>query len=153
MIKPPGVETVAPSAMRAAGEVFTDAAGLQPYDEPRALSTGEVRAVVQEHRQAALNARRAGFDGVELHGTSGYLPMQFLSSGCNRRSDAYGGRPRTARASLSSAWRDGAGDRHRTRGPATEPGQHLQRHQDEDSAATHAELMRQAAPLAWPTCT
>ena len=98
-IKPKGVETVAPSALRAAGEIFTDAAGMQPYDEPRALSTGEVRAVVQEYRQAALNARRAGFDGVELHGTSGYLPMQFLSSGCNRRS---------GRASLSSAcarWR------------------------------------------------
>jgi NADPH2 dehydrogenase/N-ethylmaleimide reductase len=147
-IKPKGVETVAPSALRAAGEVFTDAAGLQPYDKPRALSTGEVRAVVQEYRQAALNARRAGFDGVELHGTSGYLPMQFLSSGCNRRSDEYGG-PAANRARFAfeclreMAQAIGAG----RVGLRLNPGNTYNDTSDEDSAATHAELMRQAAPL------
>ena len=147
-IKPAGVETVAPSAIRAAGEVFTDAAGMQPYDEPRALTTGEVKAVVQEYRRAALNARQAGFDGVELHGTSGYLPMQFLSSGCNRRGDEYGGaaanRARFAVECLREmAQAIGAG----RVGLRLNPGNTYNDTADEDSAATHAELMRQAAPL------
>jgi N-ethylmaleimide reductase len=147
-IKPAGVETVAPSAIRAAGEVFTDAAGMQPYDEPRALSTDEVKAVVQEHRQAALNARAAGFDGVELHGTSGYLPMQFLSSGCNQRSDEYGG-PAANRARFANeclremAQAIGAG----RVGLRLNPGNTYNDTADENSAATHAELMRQVAPL------
>lgn len=147
-VKPDGVETVAPSALRAAGEVFTDSAGMQPYDEPRALSTEEVRAVVQEHRQAALNARAAGFDGVELHGTSGYLPMQFLSSGCNRREDEYGGsvagRGRFAFECLREmAAAIGAG----RVGLRLNPGNTYNDTADEDSEATHAELMRQAATL------
>lgn len=147
-IKPEGVETVAPSALRAAGEVFTDAAGLQPYDEPRALSTAEVEAVVQEFRQAALHARAAGFDGVELHGTSGYLPMQFLSSGTNRRTDHYGGhaanRARFAVECLR-AMADAIGSGRV--GLRLNPGNTYNDTADEDSAATHAELMRQAAPL------
>ena len=47
--------------------------------------------MIEEYRQAALNAREAGFDGVELHCTSGYLPMQFMASGSNLREDQYGG--------------------------------------------------------------
>lgn len=147
-IKAAGVETVAPSALQAAGEVFTDSAGMQPFDAPRALSTEEVRAVVDEHRQAALNARAAGFDGVELHGTSGYLPMQFLSSGSNQRSDAYGGdaagRARFAFECLAAmADAIGAG----RVGLRLNPGNTFNDTADEDSAATHAELMRQAASL------
>jgi NADPH2 dehydrogenase/N-ethylmaleimide reductase len=148
LIKPAGVETVAPSAIRAAGEVFTDAAGLQPYDEPRALTAAEVRAVVREHAQAALNARAAGFDGVELHGTSGYLPMQFLSSGTNRRSDEYGG-PAVNRARFAfeclRAMADAIGPGRV--GLRLNPGNTYNDTSDEDSAATHAELMRQAATL------
>lgn len=147
-IKPTGVETVAPSALRAAGEVFTDSAGMQPYDVPGALSIDEVRAVVQEHRQAALNAREAGFDGVELHGTSGYLPMQFLSSGTNLRTDEYGGcaaaRARFAYECLS-AMADAIGPGRV--GLRLNPGNTFNDTSDEDSAATHAELMRQAAQL------
>lgn len=147
-IKPAGVETVAPSALRAAGEVFTDSAGMQPFDAPRALSTAEVREVVGEHRQAALNARAAGFDGVELHGTSGYLPMQFLSSGSNRRGDEYGGdaagRARFAFECLAAmADAIGAG----RIGLRLNPGNTFNDTSDEDSAATHAELMRRAASL------
>lgn len=147
-IKPVGTESVAPSALQAAGEVMTDSVGMQPYDMPRALTTAEVRAVVQEHAQAALNAREAGFDGVELHGTSGYLPMQFLSSGTNLRTDEYGGaaskRARFAFECLREmAAAIGAG----RVGLRLNPGNTYNDTSDEDSAATHAELMRQAATL------
>ena len=147
-IKPLGVQTVAPSAIRAAGEVFTDAAGMQPYDEPHELATAEVLAVVQEFRQAALNARAAGFDGVELHGTSGYLPMQFLSSSTNQRNDTYGG-PAANRARFAfECLREMAAAIGPGRvGLRLNPGNTYNDTADEDSAATHAELMRQAAPL------
>jgi NADPH2 dehydrogenase/N-ethylmaleimide reductase len=147
-VKPQGIETVAPSALRAAGQVVTDSAGLQDYDLPRALETAEVKAVVQEHAQAARHARKAGFDGVELHGTSGYLPMQFLSSGTNLRSDEYGG-PAANRARFAfeclraMAAAIGAG----RVGLRLNPGNTYNDTSDEDSAATHAELMRQAATL------
>lgn len=89
--KPDGARTVAPSAIRGRGEIYTDQQGMQPLDEPVALATQEVEAVVQQYRQATANAFAAGFDGVELHCTSGYLPAQFLSSGTNQRDDQYGG--------------------------------------------------------------
>ena len=147
-IKAPGARTVAPSAIRAGGQVWTDTAGMQSYDEPEALSTTEVQAVVQEHAMAARRARQAGFDGVELHGTSGYLPMQFLSSGTNHRSDEYGGsaakRARFAFECLQAmAEAIGPG----RVGLRLNPGNTYNDTSDEDSAATHAELMRQAASL------
>lgn len=89
--KPQDSRTVAPSAIRASGKIFTDQAGMQPFDEPWALSADEIRQVVEDYRQATAAARQAGFDGVELHCTSGYLPAQFLSTGTNRREDRYGG--------------------------------------------------------------
>ena len=89
--KAPGVETVAPSAIRAEGDMYTDAEGMQPFDDPRALTTDEVRSVVDEYRRFAALAMDAGFDGVEVHGTSGYLPAQFLCTGTNLRTDTYGG--------------------------------------------------------------
>lgn len=84
-------ETVAPSAIVARGEMYTDTAGMQPFSAPRALLNDEVPGVVDEYRQATANAYAAGFDGVELHCTSGYLPAQFLSTGTNQREDEYGG--------------------------------------------------------------
>ncbi|WP_311269573.1 alkene reductase [Sphingobium sp. WCS2017Hpa-17] len=84
-------DIVAPSAVRAGGTIFTDAAGLVEMDMPRALDLAEIPQVVEEFAQAARNARAAGLDGVELHCASGYLPMQFLSPNANRRTDAYGG--------------------------------------------------------------
>lgn len=91
--KLPGSHTVAPSAIRARGEIYTDQQGMQPFDEPRALEVGEIEDIVEDYRRATENAYAAGFDGVELHCTSGYLPAQFLSSGSNKRDDAYGGGP------------------------------------------------------------
>jgi N-ethylmaleimide reductase len=89
--KPAGSETVAPSAIQAQGEIYTDEAGMQVFDKPRALRTDEISGVIEEYRLATENAFRAGFDAVELHCTSGYLPAQFLSTGTNQRTDAYGG--------------------------------------------------------------
>lgn len=82
---------IAPSAIRAAGQMWTDAAGMQDNDMPRALETSEIPGVIEDYAQATRNALAAGFDGVELHSASGYLPMQFLSSGTNKRTDGYGG--------------------------------------------------------------
>ena len=147
-IKGEGVDTVSASALRAAGEIHTDAAGMQPFDTPRALATDEVRAVVAEHRQAALNAREAGFDGVELHCTSGYLPMQFMCSGTNTRTDLYGGsvenRVRFAVECLAAmAAAIGAG----RVGLRFNPGNTYNDTRDDDSVATHAELARRAGAL------
>lgn len=83
-------ETVAPSAIRANDQIFVGN-GMEPMAEPRALTTAEVADVIEQYRQATANAYAAGFDGVELHGTSGYLPAQFLSTGTNKRDDQYGG--------------------------------------------------------------
>lgn len=88
--KSPHSETVAPSAIGAEGEVFTEQ-GMKPFSAPRALRGDEIPAVIEEYRQATANAFAANFDGVELHGTSGYLPAQFLSPGSNQRDDDYGG--------------------------------------------------------------
>ncbi len=83
-------ETVAPSAIMAVGEIFTEQ-GMKPLDPPRALTLEEIAGVIQEIRLSAANAIEAGFDGVELHCTSGYLPAQFLATGSNQRDDLYGG--------------------------------------------------------------
>lgn len=61
------------------------------YPAPRRLATYELAEIVQQYRQAALNAIEAGFDGIEIHGAHGYLIDQFLKDGINDRSDAYGG--------------------------------------------------------------
>jgi N-ethylmaleimide reductase len=87
---PNGATPVAPSAIAAVGQVYT-ATGPQDFIVPRALETGEIAGIVDEYRRATRLALQAGFDGVELHAASGYLPEQFLSSGTNRRTDRYGG--------------------------------------------------------------
>jgi 2,4-dienoyl-CoA reductase-like NADH-dependent reductase (Old Yellow Enzyme family) len=85
-----GAQPQAPSAIKAAGQTYT-ATGLQDFVIPHALSIVEIAGVVEGYRQAARRAIEAGFDGVELHAASGYLPEQFLSSGSNQRNDEYGG--------------------------------------------------------------
>ncbi|MCR5879300.1 alkene reductase [Phenylobacterium sp. J367] len=63
----------------------------RPYPVPRELSVAEIAEVVEAYRKGAENAKRAGFDGVELHGANGYLLDQFLQDSVNRRTDQYGG--------------------------------------------------------------
>ena len=82
---------VAPSAIAAAGLAFTASFARAPFETPHALTTDEIAGVVESYRQAARNARAAGFDGVEIHGANGYLLEQFLQSRSNQRTDAYGG--------------------------------------------------------------
>lgn len=85
-----GALPVAPSALKPAGHVSL----VRPKEEfvtPRALETAEVLQIVEDYRRAAQNAKRAGFDGVELHAANGYLIDQFLQDGTNHRTDQYGG--------------------------------------------------------------
>jgi N-ethylmaleimide reductase len=89
-LQPDGALPVAPSAIAPAGQAMT-AEGLKPFVAPRALETEEIAGIVEDYRQAAHNARDAGFDGVELHGANGYLIDQFLRDRSNRRTDRYGG--------------------------------------------------------------
>lgn len=81
---------VAPSAIAPKGHVSL----VRPhtaYVVPRALSTEEIPGIIASYKQAALNAKEAGFDGVELHAANGYLIDQFLQDSTNQRSDRYGG--------------------------------------------------------------
>lgn len=85
-----GTTPVAPSAIAPEGHVKR----LEPkrlFSVPRPLELGEVKSTIKDFRTAAENAKRAGFDGVELHGANGYLPDQFLQDSTNRRTDEYGG--------------------------------------------------------------
>lgn len=87
---PDGAVPVAPSAIAARGHV-AGVAGPTDFAVPRALETDEIAGVVAEFRTAAENAKRAGMDGIEIHGANSYLIDQFLRDGTNRRSDRYGG--------------------------------------------------------------
>jgi len=85
-----GALPVAPSAIAPAGHVSL-LRPQRPFVAPRALELGEIAGVVQTFRRGALNAQRAGFDGVEIHGANGYLLDQFLQTSTNHRTDGYGG--------------------------------------------------------------
>lgn len=81
---------VGPSAIGYDGQAFTPD-GLKKIVTPRALEVSELPGIAEDYAQAARNAMRAGFDGIELHGASGYLLDQFLRDGSNQREDDYGG--------------------------------------------------------------
>ncbi len=88
---PAGARIVAPSAVAAAGEMWTDAEGMKPNATPAAMSEADIKAAIAEFVVGAKNAIAAGFDGVELHAANGYLLEQFIRPTSNRRSDNYGG--------------------------------------------------------------
>lgn len=88
---PSNAVIIAPSAVKPAGQIWTDALGLQDYPIPAAMSIEDLKRTQQEYITASTNAVSAGFDGIELHGANGYLLEQFLSPVSNRRNDVYGG--------------------------------------------------------------
>ncbi|MGJ8545252.1 MAG: alkene reductase [Sulfitobacter sp.] len=85
-----GAKPVAPSALSGGGKTFTQN-GFEDTSEPRALALDELPRIVVDYAHAAKMAKKAGFDGIEVHGANGYLLDQFLQTGANKREDAYGG--------------------------------------------------------------
>ncbi|MBI3531680.1 MAG: alkene reductase [Burkholderiales bacterium] len=93
-LQPNGQAPVAPSAITAKTKTVLIKDGVPTFVEtsaPRALELTELPGIIDDYRRAARNAIAAGFDGVEVHGANGYLLDQFLRSGSNQRTDAYGG--------------------------------------------------------------
>src|ERR1039458_6465344 len=88
---PADARVLGPSAVAAAGEMYTDAEGMKPNAMPQAMTEADIKATVEEFVQAAKNAVAAGFDGIELHGANGYLLEQFIRPNSNQRTDRYGG--------------------------------------------------------------
>lgn len=88
---PEGAKVVAPSAVKAAGQMWTDSHQMQDHPVPAEMSNEELLLTKDEFVQGALNAIKAGFDGIELHGANGYLLEQFLNPNVNVRTDEYGG--------------------------------------------------------------
>ena len=86
-----GKEPVAPSAIAITNSKLHTPDGEIDYTVPHALTEDEIPAIIQGFKQAAINAKAAGFDGIEVHGANGYLLDQFLRDGSNQRTDNYGG--------------------------------------------------------------
>jgi len=86
-----GHQPVAPSAIPITNDQVHTPQGKLDYATPRALDDAELPGIVDAFRQAAVNAREAGFDGVEIHGANGYLLDEFLRDGANKRTGPYGG--------------------------------------------------------------
>lgn len=149
--KAPGTRMLAPSAIAARAEIFTEQ-GMQPMPTPEAMSIKEIRAVIEDYRQAAERCLASGFDAVELHCASGYLPGQFLASESNLRDDEYGGSLENrlrfigevidALASVMGAGRIGL---------RISPGNPYNDHVDADPETTYAELLKMAEDksVAW----
>ncbi|MEQ9946288.1 alkene reductase [Pectobacterium aroidearum] len=89
-LQPYGESPVAPSAISAEGNTYTTE-GFVPVSMPRALETDEIPGIIEQYKVAAENAKRAGFDGVEVHSANSYLLDQFLRDSTNHRTDRYGG--------------------------------------------------------------
>ena len=144
---PGGLTPVGPSAVAAAGRVFT-ADGPKDFVTPRELTDDEIAGTVADFVAAARNAIAAGFDGVEIHGANGYLVHQFLSANANRRTDGWGGsvdgRIRFA-AEVTEAVAAAIGaDRTALR---LSPGNNYNDIAEEDVEETYLTLLRRLAPL------
>ncbi|MGC4891210.1 alkene reductase [Micromonospora sp. DT227] len=145
-----GLESVAPSAIAAPGEIFTRN-GMKAYPVPRELRGDELPGIVEEFVRAARNAVDAGLDGVELHAANGYLLHQFLAPSSNLRTDGYGGSPEArarlvievTRAVVEAVGADRVGIR-------ISPSHNIQGVVEEDAAdvaATYGALVDAIAPL------
>jgi N-ethylmaleimide reductase len=86
-----GAAPVAPSAIQAGDFVFLESRQQARPSVPRALNIDELPGIVADYRHAAILAKEAGFDGVEVHSANGYLLDQFIRDSTNRRTDRYGG--------------------------------------------------------------
>jgi N-ethylmaleimide reductase len=89
-LQPGNASPVAPSAVEYDGVAYTSN-GWVPVTPARALEVDEIAAIIEDYREAAIRAKGAGFDGVEIHSANGYLVDQFLQDGSNKRTDHYGG--------------------------------------------------------------
>ena len=145
-----GLESVAPSALAAPGEMFT-LDGMKPHPLPRELELAEIPSVISEFVHSARSAVEAGLDGVEVHAANGYLIHQFLAPGSNERPDYYGGSPENrarfaievTRAVVDAIGADRVGIR-------ISPAHNIQGATEEDAAdveATYAALIDGIAPL------
>lgn len=138
---------IAPSAVPVSGMIHTFE-GKVPFETPRALETHEIPAVVDEYRRSAELSIAAGFDGVELHAATGYLPNQFQVTGSNRRTDAYGGslegRTRFTMEVLDALCSVRGADRV---GIKISPGFTVNDTFDDDPAATYTHLVERLNPL------
>ena len=88
---PAGARVIAPSAIAATGEMYTDAEGMKPNATPQAMTSADIKSTIEEFAQAPKNAVAAEFDGIELHAANGYLLEQFIRPNSNVRTDEYGG--------------------------------------------------------------
>ncbi len=82
---------LAPSPLAIQGMQHFTSQGIKDYETPQEITITEIKQTVKDYGQAAKNAIKAGFDGVELHAANGYLPSQFLAESANQRTDEYGG--------------------------------------------------------------
>lgn len=87
-----GTQPVSSSATTAPNEVHTYE-GKKPYEQARAIDAADISRILNDYENAARNAIRAGFDGVQIHAANGYLIDEFLRDGTNLRTDEYGGSP------------------------------------------------------------
>ena len=94
---PEGKTLIAPSAVAAAGQMWTDQQGMQDHPVPKAMDKNDLERVKSDYVHASKLAIAAGLDGVELHAANGYLLGQFLNPRSNVRTDQYGGSPENRR--------------------------------------------------------
>lgn len=149
--KAPGSRFLAPSAIAANAEIFTPK-GMQSMPVPEVMSIADIDTVVTQYGDAASRCLEAGFDAVELHCASGYLPAQFLATGSNTREDDYGGsldnRLRFVERVLDSLVSAiGAG----RVGLRIAPGNPYNDHHDDNPTETFSALLQRASArhLAW----
>jgi N-ethylmaleimide reductase len=128
-LQPGGGLPVSASAVKPEGTAFT-MEGMKPHVTPRALETDEIPGIVEDYRRAAVNAKRAGFDGVEVHSANNYLLEQFVRDSTNKRTDRYGGSienrlrfPLEVVRAVTEAWDGGSRVGIRLSPATTQPGE------------------------------